>query len=69
MDATHRPEIEVVSALFDSDYDANRAVNMLIEGQNSVSCSSVSILDYFHFEMHHYVIIILLILGGVGDLQ
>lgn len=35
MDATHRPEIEVVSALFDSDYDANRAVNMLIEGQNS----------------------------------
>lgn len=45
MDATHRPEIEVVSALFDSDYDANRAVNMLIEGQNSVSCSPASSLD------------------------
>lgn len=40
MDATHKTELEVSTALYDCDNDLNRAVNLLIEGGVSVSYSS-----------------------------
>ncbi|KAJ1530638.1 hypothetical protein ONE63_005512 [Megalurothrips usitatus] len=42
MDATHKSEIEVCTALHDCDNDANRAVNMLIEGQISTDWETSS---------------------------